>query len=135
MWHELVTKFHTTNLPLCLGDFLTPSLSLRLVFDAANGVDGAGCANDDRSATVSHARRCDNVGVKTIEICGAIDRAWSVGRSRHSDGKPLSRLGLKRMSRTNWDCVLDMRRIVGYAACASNDCSNVDACVGACAIA
>lgn len=135
MRHELVTKFHTTNLPLCLVVSLTPSLSLCFVFGAANGVDGAGCANDDRSATVSHARRCDNVGVKTIEMCGAIDRAWSVGRSRLSDGKPLSRLGVKRMSRTNWDCVLDMRRIVGYAACASNDCSNVGASMGECAIA
>lgn len=133
MWHELVTKFHTTNLPLCLIVSLTFSLSLRFVF--GEGVDGAGCANDDRSATVSHARRCDNVGVKTIEMCGEIDRAWSVGRSRLSDGEPLSRLGVKRMSRTNWDCVLDMRRIVGYAACASTDCSKAGASIGECAIA
>lgn len=95
-----------------------------------NGVDGVGGANDDRSATVSHARRCDTVGVKTIDMCGAIDRVWSVGRSR-----PLLRLGVERMSRTNWDCVLDMRRIVGFAPCASNDCSNVGASIGECAIA
>lgn len=40
-----------------------------------NGDVGAAVANDEWSATVNHARRCESVGVKTTEICGAIDKA------------------------------------------------------------
>lgn len=106
-----------------------------MFFEWPVGCGGAAGAKEDRSATPSHARRFDTVGVNITAICEATDSAWSVGLRRQCAGDELSKSELDRMSRMKAACVEHIKTIVGYIGDVRTDCSKLVASLGGCATA